>query len=55
MVKPLALDLCCGKGGWTLGLVAAGWDVIGFDVKDWGYTKATGQRLVLGQIRLEGM
>jgi site-specific DNA-cytosine methylase len=33
--KPLALDLCCGKGGWTKGLLAAGWDVIGVDIKQW--------------------
>jgi hypothetical protein len=31
-VKPLAVDLCCGRGGWTLGLQAAGWHVVGFDV-----------------------
>jgi hypothetical protein len=37
-LKPLALDLCCGKGGWTAGLLAVGWDVIGFDVEQWnGY------------------
>ena len=35
-VKPLALDLCCGKGGWTNGLLAAGWDVIGVDIEDMG-------------------
>lgn len=29
---PLAVDLFCGKGGWTIGLQAAGWDVIGFDI-----------------------
>jgi site-specific DNA-cytosine methylase len=40
MMKPLALDLCCGKGGWTKGLLAAGWDVIGVDIKAWeGYPK----------------
>lgn len=32
-MKPLALDLCCGLGGWTQGLRASGWDVIGFDIK----------------------
>lgn len=32
--KPLALDLCCGKGGWARGLIAAGWRVIGIDSED---------------------
>lgn len=27
-----ALDLCCGLGGWTEGLLAAGYEVIGVDV-----------------------
>lgn len=39
-MKPLALDLCCGKGGWTRGLLAAGWDVLGVDIELWdGYPK----------------
>ena len=28
-----AIDLFCGLGGWTDGLLAAGWDVIGFDIE----------------------
>jgi len=48
-LKPLALDLCCGKGGWTIGLQAAGWDVIGFDIEAWeGYP---GEKLIVGDVR----
>src|SRR3990167_1783270 len=32
MSKPLAIDLCCGRGGWTAGLLAEGWRVVGFDL-----------------------
>ena len=36
--RPVAADLCCGRGGWTIGLIAAGWEVIGFDIERWlGY------------------
>src|SRR5271165_595324 len=31
--KPLAVDLFCGLGGWTDGLLAEGYDVIGFDIE----------------------
>lgn len=31
--RPLAIDLFCGLGGWTDGLLAEGWDVIGFDIE----------------------
>ena len=30
-MKPLAIDLYAGLGGWTEGLMATGWDVVGFD------------------------
>lgn len=30
---PLAIDLFCGLGGWTDGLLAEGWRVIGFDIE----------------------
>jgi C-5 cytosine-specific DNA methylase len=32
-VKPLAIDLYCGLGGWADGLLAEGYHVIGFDVE----------------------
>lgn len=47
-MKPLALDLCCGLGGWTDGLLAAGWDVIGFDITAWPGYKG---KLVVGDVR----
>jgi len=35
--KPLAIDLFCGLGGWSDGLLAEGWDVIGFDIEQHVY------------------
>lgn len=31
--RPLAIDLFCGLGGWTDGLLAEGWRVVGFDIE----------------------
>lgn len=35
--KPLAIDLFCGLGGWTDGLLAEGYEVIGFDIEQHVY------------------
>jgi hypothetical protein len=36
-VKPKAIDLYCGLGGWTDGLIAEGYDVVGFDIERHAY------------------
>jgi hypothetical protein len=33
----LAIDLFCGLGGWTEGLLAEGYEVIGFDIEEHAY------------------
>ena len=49
--KPLAIDLYCGLGGWTEGLLAAGYDVIGFDNERHEYgDKRYPARLVLQDV-----
>lgn len=34
---PLAIDLFCGLGGWTEGLLAEGYRVVGFDIEQHVY------------------
>jgi hypothetical protein len=36
-MRPLAIDLFCGLGGWTEGLLKEGWWVIGFDIERHDY------------------
>jgi hypothetical protein len=38
-MSPLAIDLFCGLGGWSEGLLAEGFDVIGFDIERHRYPK----------------
>lgn len=51
-MKPLAIDLFCGLGGWTEGLLAEGYQVIGFDIEahEYGEERYPGH-LVLQDVR----
>ena len=40
MSRPLAIDLFCGLGGWTEGLLAEGYRVVGFDIERHVYGEA---------------
>jgi hypothetical protein len=31
--RPVALDLCCGRGGWTGAFLSAGFEVVGVDIQ----------------------
>lgn len=54
--KPLAIDLFCGLGGWTEGLLAEGWDVIGFDIErhEYGDAKYPAQLVIQDVLTLHG-
>lgn len=49
MERPLAIDLYCGLGGWSAGLIAEGYDCIGFDIE----THAYGDERYPGQLILQ--
>lgn len=50
--EPLAIDLFCGLGGWTYGLLAEGYRVIGFDIErhDYGGDEHYPAQLVLQDV-----
>ena len=56
MLKPLAIDLFCGLGGWTDGLIAEGYDVIGFDIErhEYGEHRYAGQLVLQDVLTLHG-
>lgn len=56
MDKPLAIDLYCGLGGWTDGLLAEGYDVLGFDIErhQYGDAKYPAQLVLQDVLTLHG-
>jgi hypothetical protein len=54
--KPLAIDLFCGLGGWAEGLLAEGYEVIGFDIErhEYGDHRYPGQLVIQDVLTLHG-
>jgi hypothetical protein len=57
MPKPLAIDLYAGLGGWAEGLLAEGYDVIGFDIErhEYGEHRYPGLHVIQDVTTLHGM
>lgn len=56
MSQPIAIDLFCGLGGWTEGLLAEGYYVVGFDIErhEYGDEKYPGQLVLQDVLSLHG-
>ena len=55
-MQPLAIDLFCGLGGWTEGLLAEGYYVVGFDIErhHYGDAKYPAQMVIQDVLTLHG-
>ena len=56
VARPLAIDLFCGLGGWTEGLLAEGYHVVGFDIErhEYGEHRYPAQLVVQDVLTLHG-
>ena len=56
MLRPLAIDLFCGLGGWAEGLLAEGYRVIGFDIErhEYGEHRYPAQLVIQDVLTLHG-
>lgn len=54
--RPLAIDLFCGLGGWTEGLLAEGYNVIGFDIErhEYGEERYPAQLVIQDVLTIHG-
>jgi C-5 cytosine-specific DNA methylase len=56
MTAPLGIDLFCGLGGWTDGLLAEGYHVIGFDIEQhiYGEHRYAGNLVIQDVLTIDG-
>jgi len=56
VTAPLAIDLCCGLGGWTEGLLAEGWRVRGYDIEvhEYGDARYPAELVIRNVLEMHG-